>query len=72
MRLVTAANADSAFLWNAAEAAEKREDAQVAREIVLALLANAELTTELPRSTLSLRVLRCSSTSTRGRLIAPG
>jgi Ti-type conjugative transfer relaxase TraA len=38
--------ADSAFLWNAAEAAEKRKDAQVAREIVLALPANAELTVE--------------------------
>ena len=38
--------ADSAVLWNAAEAAEKRKDAQVAREIVLALPANAELTTE--------------------------
>jgi Ti-type conjugative transfer relaxase TraA len=38
--------ADSAVLWNAAEAAEKRRDAQVAREIVLALPANAELTDE--------------------------
>ena len=38
--------ADSAVLWNAAEAAEKRKDAQVAREIVLALPANAELTDE--------------------------
>ena len=38
--------ADSAVLWNAAEAAERRKDAQVAREIVLALPANAELTTE--------------------------
>lgn len=38
--------ADSAALWNAAEAAEKRKDAQVAREIVLALPANAELTDE--------------------------
>jgi Ti-type conjugative transfer relaxase TraA len=37
---------DSAVLWNAAEAAEKRKDAQVAREIVLALPANAELTRE--------------------------
>jgi Ti-type conjugative transfer relaxase TraA len=33
-------------LWNAAEAAERRKDAQVAREIVLALPANAEVTTE--------------------------
>ena len=38
--------AGSAVLWNAAEAAEKRKDAQVAREIVLALPANAELTDE--------------------------
>jgi Ti-type conjugative transfer relaxase TraA len=38
--------ADSAVLWNAAEAAEKRKDAQVAREIVLALPANAELSDE--------------------------
>jgi Ti-type conjugative transfer relaxase TraA len=37
---------DSAVLWNAAEAAERRKDAQVAREIVLALPANAELTDE--------------------------
>ena len=29
--------ADAATLWNAAEAAERRKDAQVAREIVLAL-----------------------------------
>jgi len=36
--------ADSAVLWNAAEAAEKRKDAQVARETVLALPANAGLT----------------------------
>jgi Ti-type conjugative transfer relaxase TraA len=36
--------ADSAVLWNAAEAAERRKDAQVAREIVLALPANADLT----------------------------
>ena len=36
--------ADSAVLWNAAEAAERRKDAQVAREIVLALPANAALT----------------------------
>ena len=35
--------ADSAALWNAAEAAEKRKDAQVAREIVLALPVNAAL-----------------------------
>ena len=46
--------ADSAVLWNAAEAAEKRKDAQVAREIVLALPADRELTTadrvELARS----------------------
>lgn len=35
---------DAAVLWNAAEAAERRKDAQVAREIVLALPANAELT----------------------------
>src|SRR3984885_8757828 len=38
--------ADSAVLWNAAEAAERRKDAQVAREIVLALPANAELSNE--------------------------
>ena len=38
--------ADSAVLWNAAEAGEKRKDAQVAREIVLALPANAELSDE--------------------------
>ena len=37
---------DSAVLWNAAEAAERRKDAQVAREIVLALPANTELTDE--------------------------
>jgi len=36
--------ANSAVLWNAAEAAERRKDAQVAREIVLALPANTELT----------------------------
>ena len=36
--------ADAAVLWNAAEAAERRKDAQLAREIVLALPANAELT----------------------------
>jgi Ti-type conjugative transfer relaxase TraA len=33
-------------LWNAAEAAERRKDAQVAREIVLALPADREITTE--------------------------
>jgi len=38
--------ADSGVLWNAAEAAERRRDAQVAREIVLALPADAEVTTE--------------------------
>ena len=38
--------ADSAVLWNAAEAAEKRKDAQVAREIVLALPSDAGITTE--------------------------
>ncbi len=37
---------DSAMLWNAAEAAEKRKDAQVAREIVLALPADRVLSTE--------------------------
>ena len=36
----------SGALWNAAEAAERRRDAQVAREIVLALPANAEVSTE--------------------------
>ncbi|WP_299657300.1 MobA/MobL family protein, partial [uncultured Jannaschia sp.] len=35
---------DSAALWNLAEAAERRRDAQVAREIVLALPADAGLT----------------------------
>jgi Ti-type conjugative transfer relaxase TraA len=35
--------ADSARLWNAAELAEKRRDAQVARELVIALPANLEL-----------------------------
>lgn len=34
---------DAGVLWNAAEGAEKRRDAQVAREIVLALPANREL-----------------------------
>lgn len=38
--------AQAGELWNAAEAAERRRDAQVAREIVLALPANAEVTTE--------------------------
>ena len=38
--------AQAGELWNAAEAAERRKDAQVAREIVLALPANAEVTTE--------------------------
>ena len=42
------------MLWNAAEGAEKRKDAQVAREIVLALPANIELShddrVELARS----------------------
>ncbi len=38
--------ADCAALWNAAEAAEKRKDAQVAREIVLALPADREVSTE--------------------------
>jgi Ti-type conjugative transfer relaxase TraA len=37
---------DSGVLWNAAEAAEKRKDAQVAREIVLALPSDAGVTTE--------------------------
>ncbi len=37
---------NSATLWNAAEAAERRKDAQVAREIVLALPADRVLTTE--------------------------
>src|ERR1700712_806038 len=38
--------ADSAVLWNAAEAAERRKDAQVAREIVLALPADRGLSTD--------------------------
>ncbi len=38
--------ADAAVLWNAAEAAERRKDSQVAREIVLALPADRVLTTE--------------------------
>ena len=36
----------AAELWNAAEAAERRKDAQVAREIVLALPADREVTTK--------------------------
>lgn len=38
--------ADSATLWNAAEQAERQRNAQVARELVIALPANAELTDE--------------------------
>jgi Ti-type conjugative transfer relaxase TraA len=38
--------ADAAVLWNAAEAAERRKDSQVAREIVLALPADRVLSTE--------------------------
>ena len=38
--------ANSAVPWNAAEAAERRKDAQVAREIVLALRSDAGITTE--------------------------
>ncbi len=38
--------ANAAVLWNTAEAAERRKDAQVAREIVLALPADRVLTTE--------------------------
>jgi Ti-type conjugative transfer relaxase TraA len=38
--------ADAGVLWNAAEAAEKRKDAQVAREVVLALPADREVSTE--------------------------
>ena len=38
--------ANSGVLWNAAEAAEKRRDAQVAREVVLALPADATITSE--------------------------
>jgi Ti-type conjugative transfer relaxase TraA len=38
--------AQAGVLWNAAEAAERRKDAQVAREIVLALPANAGLSDE--------------------------
>jgi Ti-type conjugative transfer relaxase TraA len=37
---------DSGVLWNAAELAEKRRDAQVAREIVVALPADAAITSE--------------------------
>ncbi len=37
--------ADCAVLWNTAEAVERRKDSQVAREIVLALPADRELTT---------------------------
>jgi len=37
---------EARVLWNAAEAAERRKDAQVAREIVLALPANADVSTE--------------------------
>ena len=37
---------EAGALWNAAEAAEKRKDAQVARELVVALPADRELTTE--------------------------
>ena len=38
--------ATAGALWNAAEAAERRKDSQLAREIVLALPANAEVTVE--------------------------
>src|SRR4051794_20949256 len=38
--------ADAASLWNAAEAAERRRDAQVARELVVALPADRELSHE--------------------------
>ena len=37
---------DATILWNIAEAAEKRRDAQVARELVIALPANRELSDE--------------------------
>jgi Ti-type conjugative transfer relaxase TraA len=37
---------NAGVLWNAAEAAERRKDAQVAREIVLALPADAAISTE--------------------------
>jgi MobA/MobL family len=36
--------AESSMLWNSAEAAEKRKDAQVAREVILALPADREIT----------------------------
>ena len=42
----TPSSTDSSVLWNAAEAAEKRKDAQVARELVIALPANRELSDE--------------------------
>lgn len=38
--------ADAATLWNAAEAAERRKDAQVARELVIALPADRDLSDE--------------------------
>src|SRR3954470_7952292 len=38
--------ADGAVLWNAAETAERRKDSQVARESVVALPADRELSTE--------------------------
>ena len=38
--------AEGAVLWNEAERAEKRKDAQVARELVVALPANAVVTRE--------------------------
>jgi Ti-type conjugative transfer relaxase TraA len=38
--------AETSALWNAAEAAEKRKDAQVARELVIALPANHEVSHE--------------------------
>lgn len=41
-----AALAESSALWNAAELAEKRKDAQVARELVIALPANHEVSHE--------------------------
>jgi len=37
---------DASALWNAAEAAERRKDSQVAREIVMALPANADVSNE--------------------------
>ena len=62
---------DSGVLWNTAEMAEKRRDAQVAREIVVALPADAGITAEdrielarsFASSILSLRALPCNSTS---------